>query len=150
MLFPLDPLDNALARQISGWLLEIIRVVFPKSSSRRVTRIILVFLTPSPRLSPPTCCPASSTWRIYLFLCLQRSSCKLPLIFFKCKCGWSTMLSVSGRQKSDSFIYTCMRIYILFQSLHHSRMLQDTEYSSLCYTIELCHSSVLCKAVCIC
>ena len=63
MSFPFDPFDNALARQISGWLLEIIRVVFPKSSSRQVPRIILVYLTPSPILSPPTC-PASSHTRI--------------------------------------------------------------------------------------
>jgi len=33
------------------------------------------------------------------------------------------------------FVYTHTHIYILFQILFHYRLLQDTEYSSLCYTV---------------
>ena len=36
---------------------------------------------------------------------------------------------VSDVQKSDSYIY------ILFQILFHFRLLQDIDYSSLCYTV---------------
>ena len=38
---------------------------------------------------------------------------------------------VSGVQQTDSVIYT----YILYHVLSHSRLLQDIEHSSLCYTI---------------
>ena len=49
------------------------------------------------------------------------------------------MLLVSGVQQSDSviyiYIYICIYICILYQILFHYRLLQDTEYSSLCYTV---------------
>ena len=35
-------------------------------------------------------------------------------------------------------------IYIFFQIIFHYRSLQDTEYSILCYTVNLCYLSILC------
>ena len=46
---------------------------------------------------------------------------------------------VSGVQQRDSVIH----IYILFQSLFHYRLLQDIEYSSLCYTVGPCELYLL-------
>ena len=40
---------------------------------------------------------------------------------------------VSGVPQSDSV----MHIYIFFQVIFHYRSLQDIEYSSLCYTVNL-------------
>ena len=45
---------------------------------------------------------------------------------------------VSGFQQSDSIIH----IYILFQIHFHYRLLQDIEYSSLCYTVGPCYLSI--------
>ena len=42
-------------------------------------------------------------------------------------------------------------IYIFgFQVIFHCRLLQDTEWGSLCCAVNLCSVSVLCMAVCIC
>ena len=41
-------------------------------------------------------------------------------------------------------------IYIFFQILFHYRFLQDTEYSSLCYTVGPCCLSILWIVVCVC
>ena len=42
-------------------------------------------------------------------------------------------------------------IYLfLFQILFHYRLLQDIEYSSLCYTVNSCCLSILYVVVCIC
>ena len=49
--------------------------------------------------------------------------------------------SVSGVQRSDSVIHTY--IYIILQILFFYRLLQDTEYSSLCYTVGPCYLSIL-------
>ena len=48
-------------------------------------------------------------------------------------------------------IYTHTYIYILFlfQILFHYRLLQDIEYSSLCYTVGPCCLSILYVVVCI-
>ena len=51
---------------------------------------------------------------------------------------------LSGIWQSDSGIH--IHIYILF----HYSLLQDTEYSSLCYTVGLYCSFILCMAVCMC
>ena len=40
---------------------------------------------------------------------------------------------VSSAQQSDSFVCVC--VHFLSQILFHYRSLQDTEYSSLCYTV---------------
>ena len=40
--------------------------------------------------------------------------------------------------------------YILIQILFHYRLLQDTEYSSLCYTVGPCCLCILYIVVCIC
>ena len=42
---------------------------------------------------------------------------------------------VSGAQQCDSVIYVSVKIYILFQILVFYRLLQNIEYSSLCYTV---------------
>ena len=43
------------------------------------------------------------------------------------------------------FSYTC--IYTPFQVLFRYRLVQDTEYSSLCYTVSPCWLSILNKTV---
>ena len=56
------------------------------------------------------------------------------------------MLLVSGVQQSDSVIH--IHISILFQILYPYRLLQDTDYSSLCYTVGPCCLSILYIVVC--
>ena len=46
--------------------------------------------------------------------------------------------------------YVCVCIYIYIQIIFHYRILQDTEYSSLCYTVGSCCLSILCIVVCVC
>ena len=55
---------------------------------------------------------------------------------------------VSGVQQSESVIHICL--YILFQILFHYRLLQDIDYSSLCYTVGPCCLPILYIVVCIC
>ena len=47
-------------------------------------------------------------------------------------------------------LYIYIYISILFQFLFHNRLLQDTEYISLCYTVGPCYLSALYVAVYIC
>ena len=47
-------------------------------------------------------------------------------------------------------MYTYTYIFILFHILFHYDLLQDIEYSSLCYTVGHCCLSVLYILVCIC
>ena len=57
---------------------------------------------------------------------------------------WTTRefpVLVSSVQQSDSVLPTY--IFILFQILFHYRLLQDIEYSSLCYTVGPCWLSIL-------
>ena len=42
-----------------------------------------------------------------------------------------------------------MCIYILFHIIFHCALLEDTEYSSLCYMVEPCCLSILYIVVCI-
>ena len=53
---------------------------------------------------------------------------------------------VSGVQKSDSVIH--IHVSILFQIIFLFRLLQNTEQSSLCYTVGPCRLSILKIAVC--
>ena len=48
--------------------------------------------------------------------------------------------------KIHLYIYIC----ILFQILFHFKLLQDIEYSSPCYTVGPCCSSILYIVMCIC
>ena len=52
------------------------------------------------------------------------------------------------------YVYEYMYMYvfasILFQILFHYRILQNIEYSSLCYIVGPCWLSILCIVVCIC
>ena len=57
-------------------------------------------------------------------------------------------MSVSGVQQSDSII--CIHIFILFQILSPYGLLQNVEWSSLCYTVSHCWLSVLYVVVCVC
>ena len=54
---------------------------------------------------------------------------------------------VSGIQQRDSIIHTC--VSVLLQILFHDGLLQDTEYGSLCYTVDLCCLPLLYSALCI-
>ena len=66
--------------------------------------------------------------------CLLMSLCFFSLgisflfLFFKLKYTWFTMFQV----------YINIHIYFLFQILFHSKLLQDTEYSPLCYIVNPC------------
>ena len=60
----------------------------------------------------------------------------------------NSVVLVSGVQQSDSVIH--IHVSILFQVLFPFRLLQNTEQSSLCYTVGPCCLSILNIAVCIC
>ena len=60
----------------------------------------------------------------------------------------NNIVLVSGVQQSDSVIR--IHVSILFQVLFSFRLLQNTEQSSLCYTVDLCWLSILNIAVCTC
>ena len=49
----------------------------------------------------------------------------------------------SGVQQSDSVIHMYICTNIIFQILFHHVSLQDTEYSSLCYTVGPCSLPIL-------
>ena len=68
----------------------------------------------------------------------------LTLFFFFCllKCSWFTVLyqflvysKVSQDINTHVYIYIHTHTQILFQILFHCSLLQDTENSSLCYTV---------------
>ena len=64
--------------------------------------------------------------------------------------------SLKGVQQSDSvihiyiYLYLSIYIYILSQILVPHRFLQNTEYSSLYYTVGPCFLSILYIVVCVC
>ena len=60
----------------------------------------------------------------------------------------NNIVLVSGVQQSDSVIR--IHVSILFQVLFSFRLLQNTEQSSLCYTVGLCWLPILNIAVCTC
>ena len=45
---------------------------------------------------------------------------------------------VSGVQQSDSVIHICVHRFIIFHIRFHYGLLQDAEYSPLCYTVGPC------------
>ena len=55
---------------------------------------------------------------------------------------------ISAVQQSAIYIY--IRIYMQFHILFSYGLSQDTEYSSLCYTVGPCCSSILCIIAYIC
>ena len=59
----------------------------------------------------------------------------------------NNVVLVSGVQQSDSLIHT--HVPILFQVLFPFRLLQNTEYGSLCYTVGPCWLPFLYTGVCI-
>ena len=52
--------------------------------------------------------------------------------------------------KETIYIFIYIHIYVLFQIFFHYRLLQDIEYSSLCYTVNLFCLSILYIVACIC
>ena len=67
----------------------------------------------------------------------------VALVFFKIEVYLIyNVVSISGIQQSDSVIQIYIYIsYIyknVFQILFHFRLLQELEYSSLCYLVEFC------------
>ena len=76
-----------------------------------------------------------------LFICFYWAIVNLQCcVSFKCTAKWF----------SYTYIYIVIHIYILFQILFHYRLLQNTEYSSLCYTVGPCCLPILYIVVCIC
>ena len=64
--------------------------------------------------------------------------------------GVSLFCNASGVQNSDSAIYIYTYIHIiLVQILLNYRLLQDIEYSPLCYMVSPYCCSILCIVVCI-
>ena len=61
-----------------------------------------------------------------------------------------SVVLVSGVQQGDSVIHVYIYIYILFNILFHYDLLQDIEYSSLCYTVGPCCLPILYIVACIC
>ena len=63
----------------------------------------------------------------------------IKIFFIEIQLIYNVVL-VSSVQQSASFIhiYIYIYIYILFQIIFHYRLLQDTEYSSQCYTVGPC------------
>ena len=57
----------------------------------------------------------------------------------------NNVVLVSGIQQSDSVIY----MYLLFQILFPYKLLQDTEYSSLCYAVGACWLPILFYILCV-
>ena len=56
----------------------------------------------------------------------------------KCQFVVDMIYSVSGIQQSDSLVhYMCKSVF--FKILFHCKLLQDTEYSSLCSTVGPCY-----------
>ena len=79
----------------------------------------------------------------FLFLCVEgviQRFIFIFLIFIFNHFYWGIVylqscVSFKCIRKWFSHIYMCVCIYILFQILFYYRLLQDTEYSSLCYTV---------------
>ena len=64
----------------------------------------------------------------------------MMLPFLKLKYSWFTMFQLYSKVIQ---LYSYKYICILFQILFHYRFLQNNEYSSLCYTVDLCYWSIL-------
>ena len=76
----------------------------------------------------------SPVWRVFFYWSIVDLQCHVS---FRCTAKW--------------FIYIYVYIYIyFFQILFHYRLLQDIEYSFLCYTVDLCWLSILYIVVYIC
>ena len=56
------------------------------------------------------------------------------MYFFLLKYSWLTMFLVHSEVIHVLYIYT----YIIFEIIFHYRLLQDIDYRSLCYTLNLC------------
>ena len=89
-------------------------------------------------------CP---TWRVFTNF--------LILIFLRLKYSWSTVMCqfqvYSKVIQLHTHTHTHTHTHIHFQILFHHRLLQETEYGSLCYTGDSCWLSILYYiVVCIC
>ena len=85
------------------------------------------------------CFPSLSTYLFFLALSLK-------------KIYWSIadlQCCVSFKGTAKWFHYTCTYIFIIFQILFPYRLLQNIEYSSLCYTVGPCWLFTLYIVVCV-
>ena len=130
--------------------------------------LFLLFSSVAPApLTPTEQNVCDDIWKMainLLTLFTSRESMSLPLksgnlmiiFFFQTTFHWNivdlltNVVLVSGVQQSDSYIYVCMYTHILFQVIFHYTLLQDIEYSSLCYTMGPYWLSSLYIVVCIC
>ena len=73
-----------------------------------------------------------------------------PFSFFKTTFCWSIvdLQNCVSFSCTAVFSYTYWHISILFQILFHYRLLQDVDYTSVCYTVGPCYLSILYIAVC--
>ena len=74
------------------------------------------------------------SWKSDLCFCRDTEESTWVCLFFDIYWFIYNTVLVSGVQNNDSFIH----IYIFFYIPFHYRLLQDIEYSSLCYTGNLC------------
>ena len=108
------------------------------------------FLPTLPHLPTLALSNLQSSFSTYKFACSGlRVYGNSLLPFFLLEESRFTMLLVSGIQRSDSntythiYIYTHTHTYILFQIIFSYSLLQNIEYSSLCYTVGPCWLSIL-------
>ena len=84
---------------------------------------------------------------------LQMVPSAQALLFFFFKEKWFFYWSIVDLQYCVSFRHTAKWFsytYIFFQIIFHHRLLQDTQYSLLCFTVNPCYLPILYIVVCIC
>ena len=95
-----------------------------------------------------SCCPQTPSSGIqsheYMSAVLHCYLNVMPLKFF----NFINNVLIFALHKSDSIIH--VYIHIIFHIIFHSGLSQDTEYSSLCYTVGPCCLSIIYIIVCIC
>ena len=98
--------------------------------------------------------PSARTQYLGLW-CYCLVSCFCFFFFFFSYFCWSIVdlqycFSFSCTAKWFSYTYIYVHIYILFSIFFHYSLLEDIDYSSLCYTVNPCCLSILYMVVCIC
>ena len=90
--------------------------------------------------------PCALPWQAYSYPLYHQGS---PVFSFQLEHSSCTMLLVSGAHLIHSG-ESVIHISILFQTVFLHRLLQNIEYSSLCYTVGPCWLSILYTVVCVC
>ena len=102
-------------------------------------------IKPSAYPSLPTMCfpitflPAKLVWSLWIFLRNWSIVDLQCCVSFRCTAKWFVYI----------YIYIYIYIYSFIKIHFHCSLLQDIEYSSLCYTVNPCCLSVLYMVVCI-